>query len=229
MSGHTTYTEHLTGPCRDQRTNTVKEHLTTAFTRYGLPETMLMDNGAPWGDVPARPWNPVTVWLADLGIRSIHTRGFHPQTNGKKERLHLTLDLEVLGTRPSWNTIADVQAAYDTWNPFYNYQRPHQALGETTVPADRYQPSPRTMPAAIPEASYPDHWQLRSVAANTRISFRGHLYRIGKPFRGLQVALAPTTIPGIYNIYYRHHHIKTINTNNLSTMSPNTRPPTPRS
>jgi transposase InsO family protein len=215
--------------CRDQRTGTVKEHLTAAFGRYGLPEAMLMDNGAPWGDIPARPWNPVTVWLADLGIRSIHTRGFHPQTNGKKERLHLTLDLEVLNTRPSWDTIDDVQAAYDAWNPFYNHQRPHQALGETVVPADRYQPSPRTMPAIIPEPSYPDHWQLRRVATDAQIAYQGHRYRIGKPFRGLQIALAPTTTPGIYHIYYRHHHIKTINTNNPSTMSPNTRPPTPRS
>jgi hypothetical protein len=162
----------------------------------------------------------LTVWLCDLGVEVIHSRPFHPQTAGKKERLHLTLDLEVLHTRPSWATLNDVQEAFDGWNPIYNHHRPHQSLGETTVPADRYQPSPNPMPTTITEPTYPDHWAIRTVSPNTTISFQGHRYRIGKPFRGRQVAIAPTTLPDTYHVYYRHHQIKTLN---LSTMSPNAR------
>jgi transposase InsO family protein len=210
--------------CSNQKTATVKTHLAAAFDRYGLPQAILMDNGSPWGDTPQHPWNPITVWLCDLGIDPIHTRPHHPQTNGKKERLHLTLDLEVLNHRPGWATLNDVQTAFDAWTPIYNHHRPHESLGETTVPADRYQPSPRTMPEQIEEPSYPDHWQLRAVANNSRLSYQGNLYWIGKPFRGLTVAIAPTRNPRLFNVYYRHHHIKTLNTEQLSTMSPNACP-----
>lgn len=207
--------------CENQQAPTVQRLLATTFTRYGLPTEMLMDNGAPWGDTPRNPWNPVTVWLCDLGINVIHTRGFHPQTNGKKERIHHTLDVEVLNTRTSWATMRDVQDAFDAWNPIYNHHRPHESLGETVVPADRYEPSPRTMPDTLSDAVYPDHWELRTVGSDVRISYRGHRYRIGRPFRRRQVAIAPTTNPNLYDVYYRHHHIKTIDTANLSTMSPN--------
>ena len=207
--------------CGHQQTATVQQHLTTAFARYGLPEAILMDNGSPWGNTPQHPWNPITVWLCDLGINPIHTRPYHPQTNGKKERLHLTLDLEVLNRRPGWATLDDVQTAFDAWNPIYNHHRPHESLGETTVPADRYQPSLQPMPINITEPVYPDHWELRIVGDNKSISYRGHLYRIGKPFRGLTVAITPTRDPHLFDIYYRHHHIKTLNTTDLSAMSPN--------
>lgn len=197
--------------CPNQQTATVQQHLTNTFSVYGLPGAMLMDNGAPWGNTPAQPWNPVTVWLCDLGIEVIHTRGFHPQTNGKKERLHYTLDLEVLNTRPSWETLDEVQDAFDTWNPIYNHQRPHESLGETIVPADRYQPSPRPFPDYINDPIYPDHWVTRKVGANVRMSFKGKLHYIGRAFTQRTVAVVPTTTPNTYHVYYRHHHIKTIN------------------
>ena len=212
--------------CANQRTDTVAGHLRSTFNRYGLPGAMLMDNGSPWGNTWSEPWTPLTVWLCDLGIEVIHSRPFHPQTAGKKERLHLTLDLEVLHRQPSWETLDQVQAAFDAWNPLYNYHRPHESLGETVVPADRYHPSTRSLPAAIPTATYPDHWALRTVDANNRISFQGTLYRVPKSFRGRQVAIVPTTTPNIHHVYYRHHNIKTLN---LPTKSPNARPPSLRS
>jgi transposase InsO family protein len=38
--------------CGDEREGTVQGELTAIFRRYGLPERMLMDNGAPWGSMP---------------------------------------------------------------------------------------------------------------------------------------------------------------------------------
>lgn len=193
----------------NQQAPTVEQLLTDAFARYGLPDAMLMDNGPPWGNTPDQPWNPITVWLTDLGITVIHTRSRHPQTNGKKERLHSTLNIEVLATRPKWDTLTQVQDAFDAWNPIYNHHRPHEALGETVVPADRYQPSPRPLPTSIDEPTYPDHWDLR-IVSNQRISYHGTRHMIGKPFTGRTVGIAPTTTPGTYHVHYRHHHIKTI-------------------
>jgi len=43
----------------------------------------------------------------------------------------------------------------------------------------------------------------------------------GNAFRGRSVGVRPTTADGVYEVYYRHFRIKTID---LSTMSPNARP-----
>ena len=212
--------------CSNQQTQTVKTHLTSTFERYGLPESMLMDNGSPWGDRWGQPWTPLTVWLCDLGIQVIHSRPFHPQTNGKRERLHQTVELEVHGQQPVWHNLNEIQTAYDKWEPKYNYLRPHDSLGETVVPGDRYQPSPRSIPTDIKEPDYPDHWHLRTVwTTSPEIRFRNQRFKIGKPFRGRTVAIAPTPTPGKYEIHYRHHIIRTIE---LSTMSPNTCQPSPQ-
>ena len=201
--------------CQNQQTRTVKTHLMSTFERYGLPEAMLMDNGSPWGDRWGQPWTPLTVWLCDLGIQVIHSRPFHPQTNGKRERLHQTIELEVHQRQPIWHSHNELQTAYDQWEPTYNYLRPHDSLGETVVPGDRYQPSLRAMPKEIPEPVYPDHWQTRTVwESSSEISFRNQRFKIGKPFRGRTIAVAPTPIPGQYEIHYRHHIIRTIRTVN---------------
>jgi transposase InsO family protein len=211
--------------CPNERTLTVKSLLVATFCHYGLPQAMLMDNGSPWGNNWAEPWTPLTVWLVDMGITVVHSRPFHPQTAGKEERFHWTLDLEVIRTRPTWDDYPQVQAAYDRWRPIYNHHRPHQSLGETVVPADRYQPSPRPYPDHIEPPHYPDGTDVRTVD-HSRFSWRGHLWRAGRAFHGKQVGVRPTTLEGVHIVYYRHHPIRTIN---LSTMSPNTCPPCPPS
>jgi len=205
----------------DQRTPTVKGYLTEVFSRYGLPDRMLMDNGSPWGHTVGYPWTPLTVWFADLDIVTSHIRPFHPQTQGKEERFHRTLDLEVISTRARWDTTAQLQGAFDDFRTLYNHHRPHQALGETIVPADRYQASPRALPDQLPPLHYPQGTAVRKVSTRASISFKGHDYRVGKAFRGQSVGVRPTTADGVYEVYYRHFRIKTID---LSTMSPNARP-----
>lgn len=197
--------------CSDQRATTVKTVLTKTFSRYGLPEAILCDNGPPWGVSANTRWTSLTVWLLDLGISVIHSRPYHPQTAGKQERFHRTVDLEVLTTRPQWNSIKDVQAALNPWRDLYNYERPHQSLGELVVPADRYQPSTRTMPTHIDDPEYPDGYATR-IVDGTRIYWKGNRYRISQAFHQRPVGIVPTTTEGTYNVYYRHQHIRTITT-----------------
>jgi transposase InsO family protein len=211
--------------CPNQRTATVQGLLHATFGRYGLPQAMLMDNGSPWGNDRGQPWTPLTVWLVDLGIEVIHSAPFHPQTAGKEERFHRTLGLEVIDTRPAWDTYPQVQVAFDRFRTLYNHHRPHESLGETIAPVDRYQPSTRPLPDSIDPPRYPDHWPTRKVDINARISFRGTRYKIGRAFKRRTVGLAPQP-DGTWTIHYRHHPLGTIG---LSTMSPNTCPPTNRS
>jgi transposase InsO family protein len=196
--------------CPDQRTVTVQGVLTRAFTRYGMPEAILCDNGSPWGDRAQQPWTPLGVWLVDRGVQVVHSRPYHPQTAGKEERFHWTLDLEVLTTRPRWDNLRSVQEALDTWREVYNYQRPHDAI-DLRVPADRYQPSPRSLPTVIAPPEYPTGYLVRKVDATARIGLNNRRIRVGKPFRGLPIGLRPDPdTDGTYHLYYRHHHIRTI-------------------
>lgn len=195
--------------CSNQQTQTVQRNLTVAFRRYGLPKRMLMDNGSPWGNTAGQPWTPLTVWLLDLGITVSHSRPFHPQTQGKEERFHYTLQLEVLNSRTHWDTLDELQAAFDTWRPIYNRIRPHQGINDA-VPADRYQPSPRPFPTQLAPIEYPADFAVRTVASHARLSYQGHKIRVGRAFANKPVALTPGPTDGTYHIYYRHQHIKTI-------------------
>jgi len=196
---------------KDQQSATVKGYLTDTFEIYGLPKRMLFDNGPPWGTSQAGfRWTVLGVWLIDLGVAITHSRVRHPQTLGKDERFHRTLGLEVISRRPVWDSHEQLQRAFDQWRIVYNHQRPHDAL-DLDVPADRYKPSPRSMPTTIEPVDYPDGYDVRKVSTDARISYRGDLYKIGKPFIGRHVGVVPTTTDGIFEIKYRHQHIRKIN------------------
>jgi transposase InsO family protein len=96
---------------------------------------MLSDNDSSWGGSGSQGYTALEVWLMRLGVRLYHGRAYHPQTQGKEERFHRTLDIEVLQARRLTDLMAS-QNAFDTWRPIYNEQRPHEALG-LAVPASR--------------------------------------------------------------------------------------------
>ena len=79
----------------------VKERLEEAFERCGVPEAMLMDHGTPWWNMKAATgWTWLTVWIVKQGIQ-VHFSGYrHPQTQGKVERFHGSL--EVATQRRGW-------------------------------------------------------------------------------------------------------------------------------
>ena len=65
---------------------------------------------------------------AELGIRHLRTRPFRPRTNGKAERFIQTL-LREWAYAVSYQTSRHRIAALKPWLEYYNYQRPHSALG----------------------------------------------------------------------------------------------------
>ncbi|MEK7814302.1 MAG: integrase core domain-containing protein, partial [Chloroflexota bacterium] len=191
--------------CGDQRWPTVQQQLTGVFRRYGLPQEMLMDNGAPWGADWDHPYTPLTVWLLRLGIGVSHSRPYHPQTQGKEERFHRTLKAEVLQGR-SFADLAGCQEAFDPWRAVYNLERPHAALGLAT-PASRYQVSPRPFPEELPAIEYGPQDQVRRVQAHGEISFHSRSFRVSKAFRGYPVALRATSRDGLWEVFFLSHRI----------------------
>jgi transposase InsO family protein len=191
--------------CHNQRTATVQQQLTATFRRYGLPERMLMDNGSPWGNDLTHQSTPLTVWLWQLGVGVTHSRPFHPQTQGKDERFHRSLKVEVLAHRV-FPDFARMQSRFDEWRYCYNHVRPHEAL-EMAVPASRYRPSPRSFPEQLPPIEYNSTDQLRKVQVTGHITFRRRKFSIGKAFYGHPVALRPTSTDGIYDVYFATHRV----------------------
>ena len=191
--------------CRNERTATVKQQLTVIFRRYGLPERMLMDNGPPWGNNLLHQFTPLTVWLLHLGIGVSHGRPYHPQTQGKDERFHRSLKLEVLAQRV-FPDFEHMQCRFDEWRHCYNHVRPHEAL-DMQVPASRYRPSPRSFPEKLSPIEYGTTEKVRKVEGNGNITFRRHRFYVGNAFSGYRVALRPSSGDGVYDVYFATHQV----------------------
>jgi len=191
--------------CGNEQAQTVKEHLTQTFRIYGLPEYMLVDNGAPWGQDGEHPYTFLTVWLLRLGVQVIHSGAYHPQTGGKDERFHRTLKAEVLQGR-FFQNLPHVQAAFDQWRPIYNCQRPHEGIG-MEVPASRYRPSERLYPEQLPPIEYAPGDIVRKVQNGGWVHFHNHVYRVGKAFYGYPVALRPTETDGLWTVFFMTYPI----------------------
>lgn len=198
--------------CPNEICQTVKAQLTQTFRQYGLPKRMLMDNGSPWGDDRENPHTMLTAWLMRLDITVSHGRPYHPQTQGKDERLHRTFQAELLN-RGILHTLTECQTKFDHWRNFYNYERPHQALGQS-VPADRYLPSERCFPESLPPILYAPDDIVRMVDTCGRISFHNQTFRISKAFRNLPVALRPSETDGVYEVFYCHKKVAQISLRN---------------
>ena len=130
--------------CADEKTQTVHDHLTSIFRRYGMPNTILVDNGSPWGSDFYHPFTPLTVWLVQLGVRVVHSRPYHPQTLGKLERFHRSLKTELLQVS-KYTDLSHCQSSFDRWRDFYNLKRPHHAL-DLDTPAKQIHHQPSAFP-----------------------------------------------------------------------------------
>lgn len=174
----------------NQQTGTVRAALTEAFTLYGLPEAILCDNGSPWGGVSEGTGHTaLSVWLLQLGVRVLHGRPYHPQTQGKEERFHRTLKRELL-SRHTWSDLDHCARLFSPYRYRYNLERPHDALGGDT-PAQHYRPSVRALPAQLPALDYPG-MQVRVVRDKGVITFQNQTWMIGRAFASLPVGLRPS-------------------------------------
>ena len=117
-----------------------------AFREFGMPDSILSDNGAQFAGF-RKGYTQFEKWLMDIDILPIHGRIKHPQTQGKIERFHRTIKQELLNHRDI-EDIIDAKKQFDLWRSKYNNLRPHEALGMKT-PAEVYTPSKRMYPERI--------------------------------------------------------------------------------
>lgn len=102
-----------------------KEALEAAFRDWGRPAALLSDNGpalntSRWSGSPCR----TERWLASLGVRPISGRVGHPQTQGKVERAHQSLQTR-LRAHPA-GTLEEPSTELAAFQTYYNTERQHQ-------------------------------------------------------------------------------------------------------
>lgn len=140
--------------------NVVIPVFTEVFHEYGLPDSILSDNGSQFAGF-RKGYTQFERWLMELDILPIHGRIKHPQTQGKIERFHRTMKQELLN-HISISNIDDAEVQFGDWREKYNNIRPHEALGMKT-PGQVYIASPRAYPEKIQDWEYGGEYHVIKV------------------------------------------------------------------
>ena len=160
-----------------------------AFTRWGVPASVLTDNGAVF-TAKQRGEGRVAleVQLGLRGVRVSHSRPYHPQTCGKVERFHQTVK-KWLAAQARPTSIAMLQHQLDRFVRYYNTVRPHRALDRRT-PAQAYAARPKAVPSGpvIPAHYRVRHDKIDSGGSVTlRHNSRLHHIGLGRRHAGTRV------------------------------------------
>ncbi|MCA1600525.1 MAG: integrase core domain-containing protein [Acidobacteria bacterium] len=200
----------------NQSERAVRQALRRIFCRYGLPQAIRTDHGAPFGGKGALGLSRLSVWWLRLGIAVEFIRRGHPQDNGAHEQMHRVLKAETAA--PPAQTLRGQKRRTGRWIFSYNEERPHEALGQQ-VPARFYRPSARRLPRRCAEASYPGGWQVRRVRNRGQIKWLGRERFIGRAFVGELVGLKKRH-DRAQGVYFQRHLIGLLYEQDVAGMRP---------
>ena len=191
----------------DQRTASVQQSLIRTFEHHGVPEAMLMDHGQPWWSTTNHHGlTRLGVSLINQGIRLLFGRVGHPQTQGKVERFHRTLNHQIRrSVLPT--SLSGFQSRFDCIRQEYNQIRPHEALAMTT-PAEHYRPSSRMYQPTPPPWDYPSDTTVVKLNPQGCFDYRRHRYFVSEALAGQYVQLEH--IDDKLAIRYRHMYVREI-------------------
>ncbi|MGH9510944.1 MAG: integrase core domain-containing protein [Terriglobales bacterium] len=122
----------------------------------------------------------LSLWLMKQGIQ-LHWSGIrHPQTQGKVERFHGSL-------QRAWERRGMPQQRTQAWLAEYrwehNHVRPHEALGMRT-PATLWRPSLRRYDPHPPRWEYPEGSWVLKVDCQGKLDIRNQKWRISRALAG---------------------------------------------
>lgn len=166
--------------------NSVRQVFERLFQQYGLPSTIHVDNGPPFGCVKARcGLTKLSAWWLAVGIKVVFSRPAHPEDNGAHERMHedVRFDLE----DASADDPGAQQTACDHWVHEFNHVRPHEAIDMRT-PAELYARSTRTY-RGVRVARYPASFDVRKVKSTGTTLLHGQRIFVGHGFAGYVVGI----------------------------------------
>lgn len=153
---------------------------------WGLPARVLSDNGSCFTARVRHELSEAefTRNLRALGIRQVLSSPGHPQTCGKIERFHQTMQRWLADWIARHGPIADadhLQQVLDEFRGFYNYERVHRALHGRT-PAETWAASPPATPGA--PIGGPTDAKLAKVNSNGTLAWHGYQLYMGTSLIG---------------------------------------------
>ena len=113
----------------------VREALSSGIANFGAPKEVLTDNGPQYASWRGK--SAFTKLLEKRGVKHLLARPRRPQTLGKVERFWRSLWTECLESAV-FRGLEDARTRVGHFMDYYNFQRPHQGLGDALVPADRF-------------------------------------------------------------------------------------------
>jgi transposase InsO family protein len=168
----------------------VVQVLAEATSRFGMPASMLSDNGAIFTAAYRNGRCLTEIVLEAQGIEFRHSRPYHPETCGKVERFHQTVK-KFLAKQDPPRSIEGLQAQLDRFTIYYNEVRPHRAKGRRT-PLEAFNARIKASPIGAPEAPFL-HYRIRNdrvdKTGRVTLRFEGRLRHlsVGRAHKGARV------------------------------------------
>ena len=176
----------------------VKACCRRVFSRYGLPEGLVVDNGIPFAGEGLLGLSRLSSWWMRLGIKVYFIEKRKPYQNGQLERLHGTLKVEA--TQPASLNVRAQQRRFDRWREYYNNKRPHEAI-QQRYPGELYQPGPKPASSDPPSLQYPSPMLRRYVKSGGEFLFEGKPYFLSEALGDYHIGLKPIGL-GKYEIFW---------------------------
>jgi transposase InsO family protein len=203
-------------PLQHLRRESIQACLEQAFEEAGVPEEMLMDRGAQWFSAHSdHGLTALSVWLIKQGIQLIHGRPRHPQTQGKVERFHATIEAAIRH-RGAPELVAGWQDWLAEFRIEYNEVRPHEALGMQT-PAQNWSRSERRFEKSPAEWEYPAGAEVRRLNEAGCLAEGGRHWFVCEALAGEQVALERLPLETIV-VRFRDMFIRELDLVRLTTL-----------
>lgn len=196
----------------DPKLNTlgVKDSFEKAFILYGLPDTLMTDNGWTFAGFKGG-YTRLERWLMEHNVLPIHCRPFHPQTQGKIERFHRSMKQELLNHN-SFDNLEVANTELQKWRNKYNKVRPHEAL-KMHCPADVYCPSDKTYTEKVIKFEYSGQHPLRKANNWGYLRFGGFQIFLSETFADTYLEVRPNLLGDSFLVCFRNFVIATIDSN----------------
>jgi putative transposase len=158
------------------------------FRQYGLPRSILSDNGTPFSSNSVKRLSKLSVRWIRLGIQPRLTQPGHPQQNGLLERIHGHMK-PLVCNKPARNC-REQQKQFDWFWDHHNNVRPNAGC-DRQVPADLYNASPRPYPSRLPVIEYPAGFEVRKVRSSGDIMWKGQWFFLSEALVGEPIGFEP--------------------------------------
>jgi transposase InsO family protein len=179
------------------------ECLARGIDEFGKPRLLLSDNSLAFTGKAHNRIVLVEKNLMVLGIKPITSRPHHPQTCGKNERGHQTLQ-KWLAARPAAVTLVELQALLDRYQGEFN-NRPHQGLDPNQTPLERRIAAARHTPIQL-RPEQPTLVRHGTVKPRGFVNWDGIRIAVGRELAGRMLLIFATGDHLL--MFYRHHLVR---------------------